>query len=496
MIFVTYAGAGGGKTTNMIKRVKERLDKVRPNRFVAIITYTNEAAYDIRVKMGREMIIPSNFFIGTIHAFLIRFVIRPYIKNGAMYSFISGINDKDEVIADYKKWAEGKFPNDLIKQKAVTNAYWFKIRSRIYSSLEKSEFMTYDQIISISKKLISKANIRNALSTKLQYVFVDEYQDSNIWQHEIFMEIHKDGKNELHVIGDPNQSIYGFTYGTSENNIQRPKDYDDFPIIKIKKECHNFIELDINFRSSQEIVDLANKYNRVFQQKSDMGSVNPVIVITESETDKIINVFNQKRIELGLHGKIFYLAKENATLKSFDEKIIDKVKNHKDIKSIEECIVQCAGMNILNFCEINQINRLQFRALAVMCEENEIIDIDLIRNKFLKKFKVNMKSLATDKFKQPKPKSLSVNQEVRALTIHKCKGLEAESVVVIFESNNHLSKAIKKKAIMASPTDDDLRLIYVAFTRAKKLLAIACKEKISDENIKSLIQHGVEIAGA
>lgn len=493
MIFVTYAGAGGGKTTNMIKRVKERLDKVRPNRFVAIITYTNEAAYDIRVKMGKEMIIPSNFFIGTIHAFLIRFVIRPYIHNGALYSFVSGIKDKDVIIADYKKWAERKFPDDLYKQIGVTNAHWQTRKSAIYRALDKSEFMTYDQIISISKKLISKAKIRNALSTKLQYIFVDEYQDSNVWQHEIFMKIHKDGKNELHVIGDPNQSIYGFTYGTSENNLQRPKSYNDFPICKIKDGCHNFVELNINFRSSQEIVDLANLYNNIFQQKSDMGHVTPVIAITETETDKIINLFNQKRIALNLQGKVFFLAKENATLKSFDEKIVDRLINHKDIRSVEECIVQCTGMSISNFCEVNQINRLQYRTLAVMCENHEAIDIALINFKFLEKFRVNLKGLEKNEYKQSKPRNLIVNQNVRALTIHKCKGLEAESVVVIFESNNHLNKALKKKVIMTSPTDEDLRLIYVAFTRAKKLLAIACKEKINDENIDLLKKHGIEI---
>ena len=79
----------------------------------------------------------------------------------------------------------------------------------------------------------------------------------------------------------------------------------------------------------------------------------------------------------------------------------------------------------------------------------------------------------------------------RALTIHKSKGLEAESVLVLFDSNNHIKKSFTNKELMESTTDDDLRLIYVAMTRAQKLLVIACKEKISEESKLILNEHNI-----
>jgi DNA helicase-2/ATP-dependent DNA helicase PcrA len=70
--------------------------------------------------------------------------------------------------------------------------------------------------------------------------------------------------------------------------------------------------------------------------------------------------------------------------------------------------------------------------------------------------------------------------------MHKSKGLEAESVLVVFESNNHINKVFTKQNLMTSPTDEDLRLAYVACTRAKKLLVLACTEKINQSNITLL----------
>ena len=86
MISVTYAGAGGGKTTSMVKSIIEKVPDLNDNRFLCIITYTNDATESIRNKLSEEIQVPPNIFIGTIHSFLFRFIFRPHISNGSAYS--------------------------------------------------------------------------------------------------------------------------------------------------------------------------------------------------------------------------------------------------------------------------------------------------------------------------------------------------------------------------------------------------------------------------
>ena len=77
-MILTLAGPGSGKTTDMVEQIIKNMDILDVNREMAIITYTNASVDDIKKKLMREVIIPPNVFIGTIHSFLIRYFIKPY----------------------------------------------------------------------------------------------------------------------------------------------------------------------------------------------------------------------------------------------------------------------------------------------------------------------------------------------------------------------------------------------------------------------------------
>ena len=238
MISVTYAGAGGGKTTSMVKAITEKVALLEANKFLCVITYTNDATVSIKSKLSKEMLIPPNVFIGTIHSFLFRFIFKPHFPNGAAYSIVSGLCKKENAIAPFIVWAKNKIP-DRTKREIVINNKWNKEKERIYKSLDDANLITNDLLVKRSKELVSKVRIRKTLSIKLQYIFVDEYQDTYKWLHEIFLGIYKGNKTELSVIGDPNQSIYGFSYGSSENSARRPKKFNDFPLSQMKANCES-----------------------------------------------------------------------------------------------------------------------------------------------------------------------------------------------------------------------------------------------------------------
>ena len=72
-MIVTLAGPGAGKTTDLIRQIIAAIPKLKANREAAVITYTNASADDLKRKLKREINLPHNLFIGTIHSFLFRY---------------------------------------------------------------------------------------------------------------------------------------------------------------------------------------------------------------------------------------------------------------------------------------------------------------------------------------------------------------------------------------------------------------------------------------
>ncbi|PTP99718.1 UvrD-helicase domain-containing protein [Vibrio sp. ZF 223] len=492
MISVTYAGAGGGKTTSMVKSIIEKVPDLNDHRFLCIITYTNDATKSIKNKLSEEIQLPPNIFVGTIHSFLFRFIFKPHFSNGSDYSIVSGLPKKEDEISKYIEWAKRTIEDPVHRERVITKK-WNTHKDKIYKALDDSNLITNDLLVKKSKELVSKSRVRNALSRKLQFIFVDEYQDTYKWLHEIFLNIYRGGRTELHAIGDPNQSIYGFSYGSSENGAQRPKSFKDFPICQLKNSCNRYTEKDINYRSSTEIVTLANTYNRSFQQKSDRGSFSPIFAIETNKTAQILQLFHERRRLLALSGSIFFLSTNNKSLLPYEESLKNKLENkdRKCIRTFEKCIAQYVGLSITSICSENNISRIQFRSLAITLSKEIDVDLEKIKLVFKSKFGENL-TYVKQTLGEPSIQIQHDDVNSRVLTIHKSKGLEAESVLLLFKTNNHIKKSFNQKTLMESATDDDLRLVYVAITRAKKLLVIACKEKISEESRRILEQHNIQ----
>ena len=484
MINVTYAGAGGGKTTNMVNSIIDNIAVVEPNRFLCVITYTNDATTSIRKKLSEEVQVPPNVFIGTIHSFLFRFIFKPHFPNGSDFSIVSGLVKKEITLQGFIKWANREIAEPE-KRKIIIENKWNKRKTAIYEKLQESNLITNDLLVKRSKELVSKASVRKALSNKLQFLFIDEYQDTYKWLHDIFMGIYKGNKTTFYAIGDPNQSIYGFSYGSSENGARRPKEFKDFPLSQLRSSSDHYREIDINYRSSTEIVSLANKFNKSFEQKSYNGSFSPVLAIDTNETSQILKLFHQRRLSLKLVDSVFFLSTDNKSLSPYFDSINNNLdsKSNTCIRTFEKCVSQYIGLSITNTCLDNSISRIQFRSLAITLSKDSELNLNKIKSAFKSKFNSDLIHLEQELAK-PIPLLNDDSQNTRALTIHKSKGLEAESVLVLFKSNNHIKKSFSQKHLMECPKDDDLRLIYVAITRAKKLLVIACREMLTEESKK------------
>ena len=305
--YVLYnAPAGSGKTTTLKRLLRDfHYQDIKKN--FLCITFTNRAAEEMQIISSTEYVISS-----TIHSFLNSFLC-PYFKLPAI------IND---YITLFKKNIELKL--DLSDEKNVDklNRYREKvgclkegitledIQNNIKEiSYAETPFSSYlygklghDDLLVFSSYLFKKYDILNRkLTDKFDYIFIDEYQDTDDKIIELFFNAVKGTKTKLFMFGDRMQQIYG------SNNTFLIEHINAFKIEN----------LSINYRSSEEIVNCLNKiYNdKNFFQTSYKGNNNsiPKFIITNKikETaneikEKIPDILelyllnNDKYLEIGV----------------------------------------------------------------------------------------------------------------------------------------------------------------------------------------------------
>ena len=107
--------------------------------------------------------------------------------------------------------------------------------------------MDFSDILVNTKKILEIPDVLNRIQEKFRYIMVDEYQDTNNIQYNIINKIAKKSGN-ICVVGDENQSIYGFRGANIQNILDFEKDYPDAEVVKLEE----------NYRSTSVILDAAN----------------------------------------------------------------------------------------------------------------------------------------------------------------------------------------------------------------------------------------------
>ena len=514
---VTLAGPGAGKTTELIRQIKEAILELNFNRELAVISYTNASADDIKIRLSKEIDIPQNVFVGTIHSFMMRYYLKPYGGElGYKTANITIVDKLDDTGIDWvDAWVKKKV-SDPQSRKQRAKSIIQGIRKRTLNAAAKKGVYTYDSIMKYSSDLSQKAYITKLVSNKIQFLFIDEYQDISKYGHEIVKRIHNQNKTEISVVGDPDQSIYHFRYGQSQIGEKAPakgkqplREFTDEEDMDIQK-------LTVNHRSSKEIVTFNNRYGTIEDQSSELGNLCSVQFMNATNPKTIVNLFLTSGSKYNCESYML-MAKKRCDVDILSRWMTSG--EHQDIpavistKKISDYIVAQSGLSYQQFCEKNQINRYQLKRLAVSVR-NEMENYQLSENGILRFVKREAFSLFhidlefTDLVCSEQGKSNKYNFEIdvsskeyrdfkegiRCMTIHKAKGLEADAGLVLAETSKQFLKWINMTHTnMKSDVDEDYRLGYVAFTRAKKLLMLACKEPVDVNDIKRNIRLELEI---
>ncbi len=320
---LTIAGAGSGKTKTLTYRVARLIESgVKPEN-ILLLTFTKKAADEM---LSRASIILDSrceqVAGGTFHSFA-NYILRKYsnfleLKNN--FTIIDR-SDSEDVINHIRGRVTGKQEKRFPKKHTILDIYSKAINKNLSAQsileneykqfehcLEKineiskeytnykreNSLLDYDDLLLYLKILLSSNDdLRKKISNQYKYILVDEYQDTNTIQSDIIKLLASEHNNVM-AVGDDSQSIYSFRGANFKNILEFPHTFPNTKIIKLEQ----------NYRSSQNILSLANEILKKAKEKysknlfSVIENPNKPAIICSSDIQTEAEFIVQRVLEL------------------------------------------------------------------------------------------------------------------------------------------------------------------------------------------------------
>ena len=262
------AGAGSGKTKTITTRLAYLISIGIDPRSILTLTFTNKAATQMRER-AFNMIDPSMIntppLLCTFHKFGLLFLKFHMSELDRKNNFIIiDTDDKKRIIKSIDKDITtallvseiSKYKNSLLTPSEAIKAAQLKLYQQIaevyekYEAyLEKNNLVDFDDLLLLPYKILkNNAKLADEISQKYQYIMVDEYQDTNELQYRL-LRLLCTSHNNLCVVGDDDQSIYGWRGATIKNILNFSEHFDNTIVVKLEE----------NYRSTDTILNHANQ---------------------------------------------------------------------------------------------------------------------------------------------------------------------------------------------------------------------------------------------
>lgn len=303
--------AGTGSISEHLKSMLQ-VKPISPQNIMAV-TFTNKAAGEMKKrlesKLGKDM--AEKVYAKTFHSACVG-ILREYAmfvgfkRDFTIYDEkdcksvlkdiykANGIKEKelhkDDVLNHISIWKDKMITPDMAISQSTISSY--NTVAHLYKEyqerLKNANAMDFDDLIGNTIQLLKEhPDIQAELQKKIQYIMVDEYQDTNASQHEL-LSLLVSPEHNICVVGDDDQSIYSFRGADVDNILNFPQEFDRTHIIKMEQ----------NYRSDGNILNLANSligHNTKRHNKNLWTYRNPGVMPTYTyyasdydETDSIV----------------------------------------------------------------------------------------------------------------------------------------------------------------------------------------------------------------
>lgn len=341
------AGAGSGKTRTITSRLAYLISEVGIDPAnILTLTFTNKAASEMRQR-AMELLKANDIkiiyppLLCTFHKFGLLFLKFHISRLGRKNNFVIIDNDDKKriikslesdittaIVANEISKFKNSFVTPTLAYEQADTQYYKQVASlyeRYEIYLQANNLVDFDDLLTLTYKILDEnEDICEQTSRRYQYIMIDEYQDTNDLQYKLLKKLCHTHQN-ICVVGDDDQSIYGWRGANVKNILEFPQMFENTKIVRLED----------NYRSTDEILFAANEL--ILHNRSRMGKV--------------------LRSTKGSGKKIEFLSsidenKEASVIASKIAKLLDSGVNHKDIailyrlnalsRSIEE------GLNRMN----------------------------------------------------------------------------------------------------------------------------------------------------
>ncbi|MBR3298216.1 MAG: UvrD-helicase domain-containing protein [Clostridia bacterium] len=309
---LVLAGAGSGKTRVLTYRIANLiLNHGVPPWAILAVTFTNKAAREMKERVDNLLGTPnSDMWVTTFHSFCVRVLRGDIDKLGIERSFtIYDDQDQNSVIADIMKQMKidekemskasirsiiseaknsSERPEAYILEAAGPSADTFVDIYRAYQKrLAECSALDFDDLLLYAVRLFKEQPaVLEKYRRKFRYVLVDEYQDTNFPQYQIVKLLCSEHRN-ICVVGDDDQSIYGWRGADIRNILEFEKDFEGAKVVRLEQ----------NYRSTKAILDCANKViaNNAGRKRKTLWTAKPggervELIIVENERDEAYTI--------------------------------------------------------------------------------------------------------------------------------------------------------------------------------------------------------------
>ncbi|MFJ5762790.1 ATP-dependent helicase [Neobacillus sp. NPDC093182] len=525
--FLIHAGAGTGKTTTIAARILylQLSMGINPSKIKGI-SFSNTAKNSLNEKV-KEMIKlegeGSEIEINTFHSFAFKIVLSaikegkhwrkhaPSIVSNAMDIFYAA-NKKKIDYEDCPKFyqaisflKQGKNPNhkiyysskecctkgdflikgingeDIYLPFAQIKEYWANFDKR----MKKLNLIDFPSLITEAIEILSKpeSTVYQDLINSIDYLIIDEYQDTSVAQEVLILMLAKSKKLFLNVVGDSRQTIYSFNGSTIDNILLFKKKLE-----KLNVPVLETIDLEKNYRSEQRILDLANhivNQSNLYQSNLTANKTtvvdDNVVLVHSGRYELAANfVFSEIKtlIENGVNPKeIAVLVRKNSEYSPHGTHIANLLETEgipyqyavkvaqSTIELYEKALEICAFHMDMSIEELITLVGHDTSLIPITAHRTNVIDILAeLRNEQCENGYEAIVHLS-EKLDYPEA-LIEDNNKVFLNTIHSAKGLEFPYVFVLFLGDRSFPHG------KYPDIEEDRRLLHVAITRAMKRVYI------------------------